>query len=187
VTPDLAFDLDSRARFQPRLEHGRDGSTIRCGEAHNDLVLLGATNTFDGRPSSTRVGWQDPQAMQLPAKADLRPISKTTARRERGQVACVAVKVPSQPGLALDQEGSNMPFRVRPASTARCRDSHDHAPIRADHDTQATRPGRAPERVVERPAGELDDGGGLGDGHDRDGATLRGSRRIRTPIRVLVE
>lgn len=173
VTSDLTFDLDSGARLEPRLEDGRDGSRIRCRQPHDDLVLLGAANSFDGRSSPTRVGRLDPQTVQLAAEADLRAIAKPSPRRERGQFTRVAVQVPSKPGLAFDQEGTNVPFRVHPAATARCRNSHDDASARMDHDAQTPRTGRATERVVERPAGELDDGGGLGDGHDRDGATPR--------------
>jgi hypothetical protein len=103
--------------------------------------------------------------VQVATEADDGPVAQSAARVEFLAIADLAVEMPAKPAFALGQEGLDVAFRVRPATTAWGRDRYNDATLGMDDNPEAARSWRPSKCVRQRAAGELGDGGALRGGH----------------------
>ena len=133
----------------------RVGAAV-CRDAVDDQLVGEGRDV--GTPDARDRG-HDPDQTQAAAERDDAPVPGATSRGQLTVDVRLAGKVLAQPRLAFRQE------RHRPAlvlgSDRPRRDRHDDAPIRMDDHAHDARPRRAPQRVRERPARQVGDGGGL--------------------------
>ena len=74
--------------------------------------------------------------MEIATKQELSAIAETAAGRKEGPVASVPIEVTTQPGLALNQEWTDVPVRIHPAAAARRWHRDDHASVWVDDHAQ---------------------------------------------------
>ena len=144
----------------------------------DDLVLGRSADPLDARASDARLRRRRRSRWRSPRNRSSAPSRRPPRAARIGSIAGMAVEVPAKPRFALDEERTDVPVRVCPATPTGRWHGHDHAAIGMDHDAQAARAWRSPQGVVEGAAGQVQRGGGLGDGHvpmvprpNRSGAT----------------
>src|SRR6478672_7921882 len=87
--------------------------------------------------------------MQIAEEPDRGPVAEAASSGQLGPLADLPGEVPPKPRLALGEEGSDVPLRIGPAAPARGGHGDDHTTVRVDHDPQAARSWRPPERVLD--------------------------------------
>ena len=180
MASDLALDLGSSARLEPRFEDGRRRAPIGGRHAYDDLVAGGGPDPLDLRPADTDARGDQPKPVEVAAEPERSAVAQTPTRQELGPLAGVPVQVSAQPRLPFGEEGEDVSLRVRPATSTRRRNGHDDASIGMDHHTQPTGSGRATKGVVERATRQVKGGGDLGDGHN---TMVTRRERIASPTR----
>lgn len=127
--------------------------------------MVETADSLDARSTPSWAGRLQPEPVEVTPETDRRAIPESTAGQELVTLASVTVQVAPQPRFSFDQECPDLPLGIPPAATTGRRNGHNHATVRMDDDAQAPRARRTTEGVVKRAAGEVQGGGGLGDGH----------------------
>ena len=178
VLRDLRLDVGPRPRPEPGLEHGAHRTTVARRDPHDQGRLVDADHAGHRRAAGAR-SRDEVQPVEVAAVAEARAVLEPAPGGEDRPVRGLAREMAAQPRLARGEERHDVALGVAPARPPARGHRHDHAAVRVDDDAQRARPRGAAERVVERAAGEVGDGRGLGRG---DHAPRRRSRPVRTPV-----
>lgn len=158
----LVPDRRPRPVIEPGGQHAIDAIGVPVAEMDHQLVARVGSDARNGRVADD--AGNHAKGVKVTAVAEARAIGQPAPGTKLIALALVAGDVSTEPALSLGKEATDLPLRVLPATPRRWRDGDDDpAPI-VDRDTEAPRPRRPSQRVLDHTTGQARDGPGLVNG-----------------------